>query len=214
MAAGETNEPASIDPETLSRVAREVIARLGRTSGGPTSEESKPITGSKTNRTAASIDDRVITAVSISRLPAGTAELFVAAKAVLTPSARDEARTRGIAINYGARLAAKEARAHATSQIIDLADPTRASAVAQQLSRRAVNACGVKIILSETPAKELYQQCTQHGEVAVMVGSMDEVQRFASEIDATTWVLDMKRLNLTAAVNVAAYISRIGKSHR
>ncbi len=47
-----------------------------------------------------------------------------------------------------------------------------------------------------------------------MVGSIEEVQRFASELEATVWVLDMKRLNLTAAVNVAAQISRTGNPHR
>ena len=80
----------------------------------------------------------------------------------------------------------------------------------QQLSRRGIAVCGARIILSDTPAKDLYHQCSRNGEVAVMVGSIEEVRRFASELEATVWVLDMKRLNLTAAVNVAAQISRMG----
>ena len=47
-----------------------------------------------------------------------------------------------------------------------------------------------------------------------MVGSIEDVNRFASELEATVWVLDMKRLNLTAALNVAAQISRTRHAHR
>ena len=43
-----------------------------------------------------------------------------------------------------------------------------------------------------------------------MVGSINEVLRFGQELDVTAWILDMKRLNLTSAVNVAAKIAQKG----
>ena len=215
MAAVDNNQPSSIDPEMLSRVVREVFARLAGASGGEHLRGQSTIqTASKTNRTAASIDDRLIAASAISRLPAATAELFVPAAAVLTPSARDEARRRGITINRGAALTAKENAQQTRQEIVDNTDQSRAAAVAQQLSRRGITVCGTTIILSDTPARELYDQVARQGQVAVMVGSFDDVHRFANELDATVWVLDMKRLNLTAAVNVAAQISKTKRSHR
>ena len=108
MAAVDNSKPSPIDPELLTRVVREVIAACPRVWRINLAERINGQTESKTNRTAASIDDRVITAGKISRLPATTAELFVAAAAVVTPAARDEARRRGISINRGAKLATKE----------------------------------------------------------------------------------------------------------
>ncbi len=102
MSALEKSKQPSIDPETLAKVTREVIARLLQTSRGtPSFADSGQDIPSKTNRTAASMPDRVVTSDTISRLPPGTGELFVPEAAVITPSARDEARARGIAINSG-----------------------------------------------------------------------------------------------------------------
>ena len=225
MSATERSETPPIDPETLAAVAREVLARLGHAASANGSNGSD----SKTDRTAASIDDRVISANTISGLAEGIAELFVDASAVITPSAHDEARARGITINRGEPIAAPASHAvtsHAvtsqppTSQppawqhptVIDRATPARATAVARQLAGRGIRCGAAKIILSDTPARDLYDQCVREGEVAAMVGSIAEVQRFAGELDVTAWVLDMKRLNLTAAVNVASQIARTGRS--
>ena len=71
-----------------------------------------------------------------------------------------------------------------------------------------------RLILSETPAKELQHQILNVGETATMVGSINEVLRFGQELDVTAWILDMKRLNLTSAVNVAAKIAQKGAVNR
>ena len=130
MAALDKSKQPSIDPETLARVAREVIARLSQASGGTSFAEAGQLhtSESKTNRTAASIDDRVITADTISRLPAGTAELFVPDAAVVTPSARDEARRSRYRDQLAEPNTRRQARAtrHAQPEIIDFADPDRA----------------------------------------------------------------------------------------
>lgn len=245
MSTTERNDAPPIDAETLSAVAREVLARLGHDAGvkrttakGATAEGANG-PGSKTDRTAASIDDRVISSNTITGLARGIAELFVDAAAVITPSAHDEARARGITINRGEPVASVPSHAttsHATAShntashntasqntasqdtsspspiVVDRAAPDRAAAIVRQLAGRGIRCCSAKIILSETPAKELYDQCVREGEVAAMVGSIAEVQRFARELDVTTWVLDMKRLNLIAAVNVASQIARTGRS--
>ncbi len=235
MSATERSDAPPIDAETLAAVAREVLARLGHSAmtGQATAKRAtakrataKRATGpdSRTDRTAASIDDRVISSNTIAGLAEGTAELFIDAAAVITPSARDEARARGITINRGEPIVSTTSQ-DPTSQsptfqspgsnrpnIIDRATPDRAAAIARQLARRGVHCCSAKIVLSDTPAKDLYDQCVREGEVAAMVGSIAEVQRFARELDVTTWVLDMKRLSLTAAVNVASQIARTGRS--
>ena len=76
-----------IDPALVAAIAREVIARLKSTS--------------KTNQTAASIHDRVITAGTIERLSGTPTQVFIAPGAIVTPAARDAARQRGIAIQTG-----------------------------------------------------------------------------------------------------------------
>ena len=235
MAAVENQQP-QIDPETLARVAREVIARLTATAVmqapanlGPNQPSARPVDSSPDNNSdqsvpskndccTASIADRVITCDTIVRLPKNTAEVHILDAAVVTPSARDEAQIRRITIRRGQQsnqatpTTTNEKNRPSAAEIIDFANPDRAAAVAQQLSRRSIAVNGRKIILSDTPARELYHQCTRHGEIAVMVGSLEEVQRFANEIDATVWVLDMKRLNMMAAVNVAARIARTAKA--
>jgi hypothetical protein len=52
----------------------------------------------------------------------------------------------------------------------------------------------------------------KRGEVAVMISLLDDVARFAHECRPTCWVLDMKRLNLSAAANVAARIAKLGSN--
>jgi hypothetical protein len=189
---------------------------------------------SKTDRTAAAVDDRVISSNTIAGLAGGITELFVDGAAVITPSAHDEARARGITINRGERIvstaspatASPSTKPHATKPhattshaapsegptVIDRVTPDRAAAIVRQLAGRGIRHCSAKIVLSDTPAKDLYDQCVREGEVAAMVGSIAEVQRFARELDVTTWVLDMKRLSLIAAVNVASQIARTGRS--
>lgn len=215
MAAVERRKLSTLDPETLAAVAREVLLRLSQVQPATTPlAPSTPRVSSRTNRTATSIDDRVITSGTISGLPDGTAEVFVSARAVVTPSARDEASERGMTINRGASPTTAKGHRVDGWNIIDIADPSRAAAVSQQLSRRSLTACDAKIILSDTPAREAHHQCVRDSQVAVVVGSIDEAERFAAELDVTAWVLDMQRLSLTAAVNVAAQIARTRRSQR
>ena len=214
MAAAEKTTRPSLDAQTITAVTREVIARLQAGAQRHHADIATPDLASKTSRTAASIADSVITADTIARLPRETAELFLKSSAVVTPAARDEAASRSITINYGEPVKQPATAVPSTCPIEDRNEPTRAAAIATQLSKRAIPLTDVKIVLTDTPAQELYQQCAKLGEVAVMVGSLEEVARFARELDATVWILDMQRLNLPAATNVIARISRIGRPAR
>ena len=64
-------------------------------------------------------------------------------------------------------------------------------------------------MLSETPGREVFEQCTQHKQRSVMITSLADVDRFSAELSPTSWVLDMTRLNLVAATNVAARIAQL-----
>jgi hypothetical protein len=183
----------SMDPAWIAEIAREVLARLQ--------------SATRTDQTAASLDDRVITAASIERLPGTPSELFIAAGAVVTPAAQDEARRRGIAINRSAPLPQSQQPRPAKLQLSDASEPQRAEAVRNQLAVRGRPLPSARILLSDTPARDVYQHCTAGGEVAVMITSLNDVQRFAAELTPTLWVLDMKRLNIPAAANVVAKIA-------
>jgi len=190
---------APIDPAWIAAIAREVIARLKAT----------PRTGTM----AASIDDRIITANTLEKITSAT-QIFIAPEAVVTPSARDEARRRGITINRTVEVLPDQQPNHAKLEITDTASPERADAVRKQLARRGDALGAAKIVLSDTPARDVHQQCTADGEVAVMISSVTDVRRFAVELSPTVWVLDMERLNIPAAVNAIAQITQLGTHSR
>lgn len=103
-----------IDRDTVQRLVAEVIRRIqaeakaalvaspvahaSPAAAAPASSYGVP----ETKAAAATLADRVITLRSLERLPAGTRQVVVDGKAVITPSARDYAREAGIAIVRGA----------------------------------------------------------------------------------------------------------------
>jgi hypothetical protein len=108
--------PSPFDRDTVQRLVAEVIRRIqaeqqmaARTTSaspaGPASPAAPPTSTSGAQEptgAAARLTDRVITLHSVERLPAGTRQLVVDARAVITPSARDHAKEVGIAITRGA----------------------------------------------------------------------------------------------------------------
>ncbi|MGV3484921.1 MAG: hypothetical protein ACO1RT_10930 [Planctomycetaceae bacterium] len=73
--------------EFIERIVREVIRRLRAEHEGTKPGESN-----------FALTERLITAATIESIPAGTREITIAERAILTPLARDEARDRGIRI--------------------------------------------------------------------------------------------------------------------
>ena len=202
-----------IDQVAIQRIAEVIVAQLNAKRGelihnGEPEVSSLP---SRTNRNATYIQDRVITAASIHETSSGISIALVDQDAVITPSAKDEAKSRGIKITRVERSPQLNRPQNGSgSQVTDRENPERAKAVENQLRIRGLRDPLPRLILSETPAKELQHQILNVGETATMVGSINEVLRFGQELDVTAWILDMKRLNLTSAVNVAAKIAQKG----
>ncbi len=186
------------DQAFIAAIVRKVIDRLQQAEA---TRSSTPLVIANSN---------VVTVETIQQ-HSGT-PLIVAMSAVITPAARDEARRRGISIERraGTTAATNVTPAAATGDnIIDSQDADRAHAVRHQLSRRGVHLGAMRIVLTDQPAREVHDQVIA-GNRAAMVTAIADVQRFASELSPNVWVLDMKRFNIPAAVNVAVKIALLG----
>ncbi|GAA5504786.1 hypothetical protein [Novipirellula caenicola] len=189
---------ASIDPVWIAKIVREVIERVRQNQMETGGQTACPISG-------------VISAATVTEAAGnGKTELRIATKAVVTPAARDEAKRLGITITRGANN--ETAQTEKTKQppsamaVTDQQNPERAEAISQQLSRRGIQAsASVRIVLSDSPSKDVYEICST-GRRAAVVGSIAAVDRIEKELAPQTWVLDMNTLNFVAAVNVAARI--------
>lgn len=205
-----TQRTTFLDSAHIAEIARKVIAHLAETDASGNS--STKATG--TEATATAIDAQVITAQIIEQVPGAPTQAFILPSAVITPAARDTARQRGLELQRTVALPAEQRPNHSQFEITDYAQPERADAIRQQLARRGITGGAANIVLSDTPAKEVYFQCAKHHEVAVMIASISDIQRFAEEVSPTLWVLDMQRLNFSAAVNSAAQIIQTKKAAR
>jgi len=173
------------DPAFIAELVRRVLARL----------QDNESTYDST---------RVVTVETIEK-QSGT-KLIVARSAVVTPAARDEARRRGIVIERTTQ--SKQAiNRTANTNVTDTDHSERAEAIRLQLDRRGVVLDRERIVLSDSPAREVHDQITS-GNCAAMITEIADVQRFANELSPSVWVLDMKRLNIAAAVNTVVKISQ------
>lgn len=189
------NSAKATDPATdqafIASLVRKVMARL------------------QESQTTCS-DSRLVTFETIEKHSGP--QLLVPKSAVITPAARDEAHRRGIAIER--TIAPSNPTNHTTTgptcdSITDTENPERAKAVDRQLSRRGVSLGEMRIVLTDSPAREVHDQITR-GNRAAMITAIADVERFADELSPTVWVLDMKRLNIPAAVNTAVKIALQG----
>lgn len=172
------------DRDFVSRIAALVVARL----------------------TATTIDSKVIDAKIIQETSAGST-IHVRNDSVVTPSAKDEAKLRNITLHRSQPSHSLSQLSTApTHQIIDR-NGDWAAPITSQLSRRGDGMVQANVILTDTPAREVAQQFGL-GKTAVMITQLNDVPRFASELEPDAWVLDRKRLNLVTAVNVIASIAQ------
>jgi hypothetical protein len=104
--------PVPFDPNAyVERIVQEVIRRLlamqaqggmasgGMNRGGVARGGNPFAAGQGSGATPVTVSEKLITVATLDRLPAGTTEVTLAARAVVTPLARDEARDRGIRLN-------------------------------------------------------------------------------------------------------------------
>lgn len=144
----------------------------------------------------------------------GKSEIATAPRAVITPAARDLLCSRSIQI-VREDASKSPSRAVAASDGITVADadcPDRGAAFARQLGLRtggsvqAVVVQEARIVLANLPQRVVCELC-RSGSEAVQIGSLAEVRSVAAAMQPTVWVLDMNRLNLIAATNVAKQIA-------
>jgi len=110
-------QPRQLDPAAIRGVVEEVLRRLAAQGGlASPAVAPAPAPAATTGAAAApatagivAIPDGVVTLAHVERLPAGTREVTVTAKAVVTPSARDRAREAGVAIRRATSAAAAAA---------------------------------------------------------------------------------------------------------
>ncbi|TWU56198.1 hypothetical protein [Rubripirellula reticaptiva] len=178
---------SAIDSAVLARIVGEVIARL------------------KASQSVV-VESKIIDAKTIGQYAVG-ATITIAARAIVTPAAKDEAKQRNITITRDAVITQESIGKPSCSVKIMDSDHQRAESVEAQLVRRGINLAAASVVLSDAPALEVASQFGS-GKRAVMIGSLDDVNRFGREVDPQVWVLDMKRLNLIAAVNVISAITR------
>jgi len=209
----QTNGIAADDPAMIAEIVRQVLNRLG-VSPQPTGTTPQVEAKAPGKTATAAINDKIITSQIINELHESTAQIFVNPSAIITPAARDDARSQDIKIVRTIQLPAGQQTQHEKTEIIDEAQPDRAEAVRQQLATRGITTGTGKIVLTETPAKEVHFQCSKNNETAVMIGSFNEIKRFSDEITPTVWVLDMQRLTFSAAVNAVVQISKTRRADR
>jgi len=91
---------ATIDPEAIRAIVAEVLRRIGPVAeAAPRPAATSPVTAPAAPTVAGiSLPGRVISLALLEKLPAGVGRVTVEAAAVITPSARDHARDKGIAI--------------------------------------------------------------------------------------------------------------------
>lgn len=220
--------------EFVNRIVREVLARLsaGCDSDLAANEADGPDAEGDCQRSAV-INDRIVTAKLIRGLSGDPASVRVPPRAIITPSARDEAGRRKIKIECGfsgagspsvgspsvgesvasasgAAASGKSTSPHASngSGITDAQDPQRAEAVLRQLAFRGIASVGAAVVLSDKPAGEVHRACTAQNQRSVMVASLEDVDRFATDFAPTHWVIDMVRVNLVTAVNIITRIEQ------
>ncbi len=100
-----------LDRDTVQRLVAEVIRRIqAEATAAPPAAHASPAAAPAASSygapepkaAAATLTARVITLHAVERLPAGTRQVVVDARAVITPSARDYAKEAGISIVRGA----------------------------------------------------------------------------------------------------------------
>ena len=210
---GDKKQANAYESVNIAEIVRQVLARLNSTVEIESSTQFGYSTTQKPT-TSAALTEKIITSRTIQELSKQTSQIFISPTAIITPAARDDARSRNIEIQRTVPLPEGQQSDQQKIEIIDYAQPERAQAVKKQLAIRGITHGTGKIILTETPAKEVHFQCARNNEVAVMIGAFDDIKRFSDEITPTVWILDTQRLTFSAMVNTVAQISKTRRVDR
>ncbi|MEO9932210.1 hypothetical protein [Rhodopirellula bahusiensis] len=203
--------PNNVD---ITSIVEQVLRRL-RDQTDTSVSPSKPTPNDETVHV---LNDKVISVDVIQGIPAGVTQVQVSG-GIVTPAARDEMRARGITLagSKSTPAAATKTASNSGKRFIQLHTDTSSKsirdALARQLSLRGVDHCPRahrSVIVTNRPAATLFDRI-QLGSRAVLITRLEDIPRFASEMDADTFVLDMQRFNLVALVNAANTIAQLPK---
>ncbi|MEM9586102.1 MAG: hypothetical protein AAGA03_02375 [Planctomycetota bacterium] len=199
-----TSSSSDIDAAWVAAIARQVVARLKQLDSSPNQE--RVVSG-------------VVSVASIEQVGQEIQSIVVSPGVVVTPAARDAANQRGIEIHGGlagtqSSLEPDASASRLMEQPVGHAGSSTHShphrnAWLSQLDRRGLRAQQVAhVLISDDPASQVWQLC-QRGVRAVVVSRLADVGRFHRDLQPQRWVLDMKRLSLIEAVNVAVMIAKL-----
>lgn len=87
---------APFTPEQIGGIVREVLRRIGAGRLPPTASPAPP-------PAAYAIDERIVTGAIVAAIPAGTRSVTLRPDALITPSARDAARSAGVLLVRGTK---------------------------------------------------------------------------------------------------------------
>ena len=98
--------PSTANADAVRSIVEEVLRRIRAEAAAKAISNAAPRAAPAPTAGSPALPDRVISLGLVEKLPAGTARIVVHEKAVVTPSARDRAKERGIAIERSAAQAA------------------------------------------------------------------------------------------------------------
>jgi hypothetical protein len=209
--ATQSATPNNVD---IASIVEQVLRRL-RDQTDTSVSPSKPATNDETVHV---LNDKVISVDVIQGIPSGVTQVQVSG-GIVTPAARDEMRSRGITLagSKSTHAASAKPASNSGKRFIQLHTDTSSKsirdALARQLSLRGVDHCPRahrSVIVTDRPAATMFDRI-QSGSRAVLITRLEDIPRFAAEMDANTFVLDMQRFNLVALVNAANTIAQLPK---
>ncbi|QDS89475.1 hypothetical protein EC9_36750 [Rosistilla ulvae] len=197
-------------PLDLEAIVRRIV---GEVVAGAVAPKSQPVASGNTRLCL--IDRPVIALADVEKRLDGKSEIAVAPRAVITPAVKDLLRSQSIEIVREDRPNTQRTPVAAPAALLvaDVDCSNRCAAFAKQLgirTRRGVQivvAEEARIVLADLPQRVVCDLC-RSGAEAVQVGSLTEVQAVAAAMQPDVWVLDMTRLNVIAATNLATRITK------
>ena len=154
----------------------------------------------------------VVSLEQIEQIPSGVTEVSVSPQSVLTPSARDALRERGLRIQCAGSTSPSEASSNSKSQrrqnqpirlSVILSDPSVESGLVAQVQRRGVTVCPKAdrhVVVADAPATAAWN-ARRSGLFPMVVNRLSDITRFSAQAPVDCWVLDSTAMNFMAVVN-------------
>lgn len=166
------------------------------------------------------LGEKVVTAATVAQLDTRTRQVRLLPNAILTPSAKDELRGRGIVVHRApASVVNRDATPPPIPARLVVSEDTAsskpmASVVVSQLLRRGITATldsnvsptGVTCHLSDKPAAGL-MRFIGAGHATVLISRLEDVERFADEAQPRIFMIDLGHMNLASVVNAAVRVA-------